>query len=430
MTRGKIGLALLAAFVLGLALAGGAAWMLQRGAGPQAVAKAAVRYQCPMHPTMISDRPADCPICGMRMVPMEERAAEARTAPASAPPPGPPVEGRAPVHLSLQKRQLIGVTSAQVARRRLSRTIRTVGRVTYDETRLHHVHTKVGGYVEHLHANSTGELVRRGQPLMSIYSPELLASAQEYILAIRTRERLAGAGDPTVRASGESLVQSARRRLLLYDLTPRQIEELERTEEAPRTITLPSPVSGHIVMRNVQQGEKIEPGTTVLDIANLDRVWVMADVYEYELPFVRMGQKARVTLSYLPGRVFEGDVSLISPVLSETTRTVKVRIELPNPDLALKPEMYADVELEADLGEGLTVPRGAVLGTGDRDVVFVDRGEGHFEPREVTLGARLDDSIQILKGLHEGERVVTSGNFLLDSESRLEAAVGAPPHEH
>ncbi|MGH9868706.1 MAG: efflux RND transporter periplasmic adaptor subunit [Candidatus Polarisedimenticolia bacterium] len=427
MTRGRIWLALIVAFGFGLMVAGGGAWILGRGGQPPVIARSAVRYQCPMHPTMISDRPGDCPICGMRMIPIQERSAAAHPAPASAPAPGPPVEGRAPVHLSLQKRQLIGVTSEPVTRRRLSRTIRTIGRVTYDETRLHHVHTKVGGYVERLHANTTGELVRRGQPLLSIYSPELLASAQEYILALKARDRLGSAADPAVRASGDALVQSARRRLLLYDLAPAQIEELERTGEAPRTTTLPSPVTGHIVMRNVQEGQKIDSGTTVLDIANLERVWVMADVYEYEMPLIRLGQRARVTLSYLPGRAFEGNVSFISPVLSETTRTVKVRVELPNPDLALKPEMFADVQLESDLGEGLAVPRGAVLSTGDKDVVFVDRGEGHFEPRQVVLGARLDDAIQILRGLDEGDRVVTSGNFLLDSESRLEAAVGAHP---
>ncbi len=218
---------------------------------------------------------------------------------------------------------------------------------------------------------------------------------------------------------------SARRRLLLFDLTPQQIAALEESGEAPTTMTLHAPISGHIITRNVTQGDRIEPGTKLLDIAELSRVWVLADIYEYELPFVRLGQVATMTLSYLPSRSFEGRITLIYPVLSETTRTVKVRLEFPNADFTLRPEMYAQVEIRSELGEKLTVPESAVITTGTRDVAFVDRGGGFFEPRELKLGIRLPDRFEVLEGLAEGEKVLTSGNFLVDSESKLKAALAA-----
>ena len=430
---------------------------------PAANAKA-VRYHCPMHPTMVSDRPGDCPICGMRMVPIEgDEGKGGGPEPAAEPAakkkiiyrstmnpdemsdrPGkdsmgmemvpeeieePPaggaaaVDGRVSVKVSTRKRQLIGVRTAPVEKGPFIRTIRTVGRVTYDETRLRNVFTKISGWVERLHANSTGQLVKAGEPLLTIYSPELVASQQEYLLALRARERLANS--ELSGESGRRLVASARRRLLLFDLTPQQIAALEETGEAPATMTLHAPISGHIITRNVTQGDRIEPGTKLLDIAELSRVWVLADIYEYELPFIRLGQVATMTLSYLPARTFEGRITLIYPVLSEATRTVKVRLEFANPDFTLKPEMYAQVEIRSDLGERLTVPESAVITTGTRDIAFVDRGEGYLEPRELKLGVRLPDRFEVLGGLAEGDKVLTSGNFLVDSESKLKAALAA-----
>ncbi len=464
-------------------LAAGSTAYVQRtpdGATAPETARAA-KYHCPMHPTMVSDQPGDCPMCGMRLVPTEEgdgasdAEAHATASPDSEPPsvehrdhaapsagkkklvyrstmnpgeisdrPGkdsmgmemvpeevdePPshgpgtVDGRITVKISGQKRQLIGVRTAPAARGPFTRTIRTVGRVTYDESRLRTVFTKVSGWVERLYANSTGQMVKAGEPLLGIYSPELVSSAEEYLLALRGRDRLASsdlAGD-----AAERLVESARRRLLLFDLTAKQIAALKETGQVPTAMTLEAPIGGTIIARYVTQGDRIEPGTKLLEIADLSRVWVLADIYEYELPFVQVGQVATMTLSYLPGRTFEGRITFVYPVLSEATRTVKVRLEFPNPDLALKPEMYAQVEIHANLGERLTVPESAVITTGTRDIVFVDRGEGYFEPRELELGMRLPDRFEVLGGLVEGEPVLISGNFLVDSESKLKAALAA-----
>ena len=424
---------------------------------------ATVRYHCPMHPTMVSDRPGDCPICGMRLVPIEEE--EAAGDPQAMPPaqalrkrviyrstmnpgevsdkpgkdsmgmemervevdeaqPGASkVEGMAAVRITNRKQQLIGVRTSVVKQIPFVRTIRTVGRVTPDETRLHHVHTKIEGWVERLYVNATGVTVRQGEPLLTIYSPELVATQEEYLVALRARGATGADSLPEATRRGDDLLESTRRRLLLFDLTPAQIDALERTGISSRMVTLFAPISGYVTQRSVTQGEKIDSSMTILDIADLSRVWVIASVYEYELPFVRVGQPAEVTLSYLPGTIYRGRVGLVYPTLEGATRTVQVRVEFSNPDMELKPEMFAEVQLQGDLGARLTVPETALVASGTRDVVFVAREDGYFEPREVRVGLRLPDAVEILGGLVEGDRVVTSGNFLIDSESKLKAAL-------
>lgn len=421
------------------------------------------RYHCPMHPSMISDQPGDCPICNMRMVPIEADTSthsETRISPSTEPGakkilyrstmnpgevsdrPGvdsmgmemerveveeqPPlsgkVEGLASVKIPRRKQQLIGVRTEAITRATFVRDLRTVGRVTVDETRIHHVHTKIEGWVDHLFVNATGEKVRKGQPLLSIYSPELLATQEEYLLALKARRELGeGASGEAIRRA-DQLVVSSRRRLVLYDFPPNQADELERTGEAMRTVTLYAPISGYILMRNVTQGEKITQESNLMDIADLSRVWVLASIYEYELPFLKAGQSATMSLSYQPGRSYQGKVSLIYPVLEGGSRTVQARLEFQNPEMELKPEMFAEVVIHADLGERLAIPESAVLSTGTRNIVFVARDEGIFEPRQVRLGLRLPDLVEVLDGLQEGETIVTSGNFLIDSESKLKAA--------
>ena len=463
-TRGVV----LAVLVLAAAgIAASAWWLTLRPGGGNAAASAKIaRYHCPMHPTMVSDRPGDCPICGMRLVPIVEEDAAPETPAPSTPSAGrkkviyrstmhpnevsdqpgkdsmgmdmvaveveedlsaerAPVAGLVGVRISPRKQQLIGVKTSPVVRAAFQRSIRAVGRVTLDETRLRQVHTKVAGYVERLFVNATGERVRAGQPLLEIYSPELLASQQEYLVALKARARIAAGGLPSTAGFGDELVASARRRLELFDVAEDEIRALEATGRARRTLTLPAPISGTVLRRNVTQGERIEPETTLLDIADLSRVWVIGSVYEYELPFVREGQRATMALSYVPGRSFEGRVTLVYPTLDAATRTAQVRLEFPNPSGELKPDMYAEVGLEADLGERLGVPASAVIETGARSVVFVDGGEGFFEPREITIGLRLPDTYEVLSGLREGEMVLTSGNFFVDSESKLKSALEA-----
>jgi len=264
--------------------------------------------------------------------------------------------------------------------------------------------------------------VRRGDPLLTIYSPELLATQREFLVALDNRARVVSTM-PEVVADADNLVEAARRRLLLQDMTEAQIDELATTREARKIVTLYAPVSGTITGRNVSHGERIESATSLLDIADLSRVWVLADVYESELPFVHDGQEAAITLSYLPGRSYSGRVSLVSPLVDEITRTVKVRIELDNGDLALRPGMFASVELAADLGKRLSVPKDAVLRSGTRDIVFVRPPDGSFEPREVELGLELPEAWEIRKGLAEGEDVLAAANFFVDSESKLRAAL-------
>jgi RND family efflux transporter MFP subunit len=436
-----------------------------------ASSRTAVKYHCPMHPTMVSDRPGNCPICGMGLVSTEAPDPSAPIGqPAAAVPParkrtiyrstmkpgevsdkpgkdsmgmemepvevdeGPPggmqVEGRATVQIPTRKQNLIGVRTEVVKRTPFIRSVQAVGRVAVDEKRLRHIHTKIEGWIEKLYINATGEKVRAGEPLLSIYSPELLATQEEHLLALRSRAAMGEGALPGALKRADELVESSRRRLRLYDLTSGQIDELEKGGQPSRAVTLFSPVSGYVLQRNVSGGEKIDPSTTLLDIADLSRVWIIASVYEYELPFVKVGQAAVMTLASLPGKTFLGEVSLIYPVLEPATRTVQVRIELANPGMELKPDMFVQVELRGDLGERLAVPDSAVLSSGTRDIVFVQQGEGYFEPRVVRIGLRLPEAMEILEGISEGERVVTSGNFLIDSESRLKAALeatAAPP---
>ena len=389
-------------------------------------------YHCPMHPQIVSDRPGSCPICGMDLVRV------AAAAPASAA--GPRVttpEGRAVVALSDERRAVLGVRTTPVVAAEIDRSLRTVGRVAVDERRLKHVHTKFEAYIEDLRVDFVGKLVRRGEVLASVYSPELVATQQEYLLAWRAQQRLGRSGVASVAQGGADLLGAARQRLLLWDIRPADIETLEASGEARRTLDLVSPVSGYVMRKTAQQGMRVTPADTLFEVADLSHLWVLADVYEADLPSVRVGTPAAVGLSYLPGRSWHGSVTWIAPTVDPQTRTIKVRVEVDNRGEELKPEMFADVELRVGRGRGLVVPAGAVLHSGQRDLVFVDLGHGHFEPREVKVGARTDQGVQVLSGVREGDSVVTAANFLLDSESSLKAALqtmspapgpaGAPP---
>ncbi|MBI5434125.1 MAG: efflux RND transporter periplasmic adaptor subunit [Planctomycetes bacterium] len=368
-------------------------------------------YYCPMHPTYTSDRPGDCPICNMKLVPIGSGDSTSESK----------VEGRAVIALDEGRRQLIGVRIGSVERQRLEQNLRAVGRVEYDERLRSAVNLKVGGWIEELFVESTGETVRAGDPLFSLYSPELMEAQRNYLLAFASKARNAAAtSGPSV---ADTTLRASRERLALLDQAPERIAELEASGEVPRTTTFYAKTDGVVLERNVLRGGRVEAGTNLYALADVSKVWVLAEFYEYELSSVRVGQPAWIQLSSLPGEPIQGAVAYIYPYLERESRTASVRIEVANSDGRLKPGMFATVFVSADLGEQLVIDDQAVLETGERQLVFVDLGDGHLEPREVELGAQVGERRIVLGGLTEGERVVVSGNFLVDSESRLKSAL-------
>ncbi len=370
---------------------------------PSAAHKKILFWVDPMHPAYKSDKPGKAPDCGMELVPVYD---DGTVGAASS-----TVAGYANVKLTSDRQQLIGVQTGVTEMRSLGRSVRTVGRVAVDEKRLFKISTKFDGYIEKLYVNVTGQQIRKGQALFSVYSPDLLATQQEYLLALRVAKQ------------APSLLAASRQRLLLWDITPAEIMELERTGAARKSITIYSPTSGYVLNKIAVEGARVTPGEPLFEIANLDHIWVQADVYESELPYIRLGAPATTTLSYIPGRTWTGRVTFIAPTVDPMTRTVKVRSEFDNADGALKPDMFGDVVIEQPARQVVVVPDSAVLQTGTRSVVFVVRGDGTFEPREVSVGTKSEQFYEVRSGLKAGEKVVTQANFLIDSESRLKAAL-------
>jgi Cu(I)/Ag(I) efflux system membrane fusion protein len=324
-----------------------------------------------------------------------------------------------------QMQQLMGVRTAIVEAKTLSKTIRAVGTVTYDESRVKHVHSKVDGWVDKLYVNSTGAFVAKGQPLFSIYSPDLMATQSEYLMAKKHYEGLAASSIPEVKTGASSLVVASKTRLALWDISEQQLRDLEQKGEVQKTLTLYSPHSGFVIKKDINEGMKVMGDKELYTIADLSSVWVNADIYEGDITFIKIGQRADISLSYSPGESLKGRVSYIYPYLDEKTRTVKVRLEQPNPGYKLKPEMYVNAEIKIPGETQLSIPEEAVLDSGTRKIVFVDKGDGHFEAREVKLGSRMEGFYPVSSGLKEGEKIAASSAFLLDSESRLSEAMGA-----
>jgi Cu(I)/Ag(I) efflux system membrane fusion protein len=363
-------------------------------------------YTCSMHPSVKQEQPGTCPICSMNLTPVTKGELESGV-----------------VIVDDVRRQKIGVKTAVVERRRVGGALTTVGRVVYDEEELRDITLKFGGFVEELLVDETGQKVTQGQTLFQLYSPELYSAQLEYLQAKKAQQAL-GMSDFSA-----SLARSARRRLELWDLGKQQIAALEERGEATDRTPIVSPVSGYVIEKHVVDGAKVEAGMTVYRVADLDEIWVEADVYEAELPRVALGQRATITLPYQPGKELEGKVAFIYPFLESGTRTGRVRVELKNPGLGLKPEMYANVALHGEAQELLAVPESAVVYTGARRLVFIDLGEGRLKPVEVKLGDKADGYFKVLDGLKQGDVVVTSGNFLIAAESRLKGAAAYWAHD-
>jgi Cu(I)/Ag(I) efflux system membrane fusion protein len=359
-------------------------------------------YTCSMHPSVKSDEPGTCPICSMDLVPVTREELDTGV-----------------IFVDAQRRQTIGVRTAPVRRQPISVHIRAVGKIVYDETRLAEVTVKYKGWIGKLYADTTGERVREGEPLFTLYSPELYAAQEELLTALASQSAARATSVPD---RADYLVDAARKKLRLWDIEDEQVKRIAESGEPLEYIPVLSPVAGHVIEKNIVEGSSVEPGETLYRIAGLDKVWVEAEVYESELPLVDVGQEAEVTLPYLPGRSFRGRVSFVYPYLEGESRTGRVRIELPNPGLELKPGMYANVDLGKELGERLVVPEEAVLYAGLRRLVFLDLGEGRLKPQEIEVGVKSGDFFEVLSGLEEGDVVVTSGNFLVAAESRIKSA--------
>jgi Cu(I)/Ag(I) efflux system membrane fusion protein len=335
------------------------------------------------------------------------------------------------VFVSPERQQISGVRFGRAEYRNLERVIRTVGRMDFDEKKISTVNPKIGGWIEELYVDYTGKMVRKGQPLLTIYSPELVAAQEEVLLALKAKKILGASPIAEVAEGGDRLLEGARRRLLLWDITPKQLETLEQTGEIKKNMVLYSPVDGFVMEKMAYKGMSLMPGTALYKIGDLSSIWVIGDIYEYELPFIKTGDRAKITLAYFPGETFEGTATYIYPSLDPKTRTAKVRFDLPNPEFKLKPEMWANVELKIPLGRKLVIPEDAVMDSGTMQMVFVDRGEGHFESRHIQVGSKTEGYYEVLSGIKEGERVVTSANFLIDSESQLKGGMaGMGGHQH
>jgi RND family efflux transporter MFP subunit len=391
-----------------------------------------------MHPTYRSEKPGNCPICSMRLVPLSSGEGSSQRNPSFPEPPGSATQspaapaqetsrGPSAIQISPERQQEIGLRFAEATRGPATVTIRAVGRVAPDERRLAHVHSKVAGWIEDVFVDFVGASVRKGQPLFTIYSPDLVAGQEEYLLALKAERELGESAQPGVAQGAKATAIAARQRLAFWDLTQGQIDELERSGQVARTVTVQSPVSGVVTERSAyHHGRTVTPEMDLYTIVDLGRVWILADVYENEIGLVALGQTARVVQPSEPGdTALTGTVAFIAPTVDPKARTIEVRTEFENRAGRLRPEAFVDVIFEHALGEQIVVPATAVMETGTSQYVFVDGGEGYLEPRGVQAGPEAEQGRVINAGLKAGERVVTSANFVVDSESRLKGALDA-----
>lgn len=426
---------------------------------PVQAVPAAEQYQCPMHPAVIQDRPGTCPICGMKLVkvaPTKPKSQERKplfyrspmdpkhTSPVPTKdsmgmdylpvyeedsPPRSEVDGLAIVDIDASRQRLIGLKTALVDRGAVDSSLRLVARVAQDETRVRRINLKVGGFIEKIFVNFVGQTVRKGQPLFSLYSPEILEAEDELLLALRASEARPEGG-------AELLRKATRKKLELWGIPAAELERLEREKVASSVVTFVSPVSGTVTSKEIVEGSRVEMGAMPYELVDLSTVWVWADIYEMDLRFVSPGLSASLRLDAWPGRAWRGEVLFLDPVLDAKTRTARVRLAFANPNGELRPEMFGEVTLTRPPRQTIRAPTDAIVQSGTQQIVFVAQGEGHFEPRLVQVGEVGRDFAEVLSGLEPGDAVVTRANFLIDSESSLRASLsrmsggdaGAPAH--
>lgn len=410
----------LLALLSGLLLGGGGVYL--SGMSPHAHTenaepKSGPRYHCPMHPNYVADVPGKCPICGMDLVPIVEEMAHQTS----------PLAGLASVNIDPQHQQFIGLQLAEVLEGNISGGFRTSGRVAIDETRIRKVNVKVQGYVEKVYADFVGKSVIRDKPLFLFYSPEVVVAQTEYLLALKAQalKRPEPLNAEETPGTGVDLVASSLTHLAHWDIPQAIISQLELTGVPVREIPIVSPISGIVTAKTIVPGATLNAGDTPFEITDLSVVWFLADVYESEISRIDRGTPAEITLKAFPHRTFKGKVTFLDPILKASSRTVTVRIEVPNPDGELRPEMFGEVRLLTDQRRALQIPFDAVVDTGDRKVVFVALGDGKFQPRQIQTGVRSGEQIEVISGLKAAEKVVSRANFLVDSESRLQSALSS-----
>lgn len=393
-------------------------------------------YTCTMHPSVKKQSPTDkCPICSMDLTAVEKRGdahhehadrgvgtnppTDAGTVPAATGGDDKPTE----FTVAVDRQQQIGVTYAVIEKRPLVHSVRAVGIVAYDKQQHWDYVTRVEGYVKKLFVFSRGELVEKDAPILTIYSPDLLTTQNEFVDILKQRDEAKAKGNQAVLQTTERLVESVKARLKLWSISEEQIAELERTRAPQEELTLSSPFKGVVQDIGVDQGRKVMTGDHLVDIADLSRVWVWAQFYQDELPMLTKGLPVTITTSSYPGEPFTGKIAVIDPFISDALRTGRVRIDVDNADLKLRPDMFVDVEVTMDMGEDIAVPVPAVLPTGKHNIIFVDKGGGKLEPRFIEIGRKFGDYYAVKSGLREGERVVTSANFLIDAEAKVQGAL-------
>ncbi len=413
-------LILLIIVIVVVASAGGYYLWRSKGAhethkGEQA-AQGPVQYTCPMHPFIIKDKPGACPICGMTLVPLKKAEGEQ--------PKGKEAEMLGHVSLSPTQMVMANVATTEAKAMPLNKEIVATGIVQYDQARQAKVTAWVAGRIDKLHVNTVGSYVSKGRPVAEVYSPDLVSAQQEYLLALKSRDQFKNSPIQSISQGGEGLVASARQRLKLMGVKDEQIAALVKAGEPNIRLPIYTPLSGIVIEKIVQVGQYVNVGDTLFNIADLSTVWVEVEVYENEFPNIKIGQMVDLVSQSYPGKTFRGRVAFIYPFLDPKTRTVKVRVEIPNPGLRLKPDMFVNAMVKVPLGSSIVVPVSAVMDTGQRQLVWVEMKPGMFEPRDVKVGVRSGDNVQILSGLKAGEKVASSGGYLIDSEAQLKGGGG------